>query len=105
MGMVSGALGTAGVGITEGGRVGIRESRPLPRALRGFSALFMVQNLFRQFDVAFGASGAGIVAEDGFAETGRFGKTNAAWNDRLKDFVAEELLEVMGDLTGEVRAV
>ena len=68
-------------------------------------ALFMVEDLFGELDVAFRAAGAGVVDEDGFAETGRFGQADAARDDGPEDLVAEELAEVGGHLAGEVGAV
>src|SRR5205809_3621423 len=70
---------TGGGGAT-GGRVGSSAPRPLPSARRGFSDLFMIQNLFCEFDVALRAFGTRIVAQDGFAETGRLREPDAAWN-------------------------
>src|ERR1035441_8111254 len=87
------------------GRVGSRALRPLPSALRGFSVLFMVEDLFGQPDIAFGALGAGVVSKNGFAETGRLGQANAAGDDGGEDLVFEELSEIGRDLAGEVRAI
>src|SRR5208283_354671 len=82
-----------------------RAPRPLPSALRGFSVLFMVQDLFRQPDVALGALGARVVSENGLAETGRFGQANAAGDDSGKDLIREKLSKIIGDLACQVRAV
>src|SRR5690242_11231044 len=50
-------------------RAGMRALMPLPSALR-VSGLFMVEDLFGEFDVAFGAPRTGVVSEDRLAETG-----------------------------------
>ena len=65
----------------------------------------MVENLFGEFDIAFGAVGAGVVGEDRLAETGGFGQADAAGNDGFEDLVFEELPQVGGDLAGEVGPV
>src|SRR5947207_3031262 len=77
-------LDSAAVGVAAGAggggawvRLARRALRPLPSTLRGFSALFMIQNLFCELNVAFGAFGAGVVAEDRFAEAGGFREANA----------------------------
>jgi hypothetical protein len=94
-------------GVAGGGfRVGRRALTPLPRALRGgFSALLMGEDLFGEFDVTFGSARAGVVGEDRFAETGRLGQADAAWNHRSKNLVPEELLKVGFHLAGQVGAV
>src|ERR1700690_2370645 len=86
-------------------RVGRSAPLPLPSALRGCSDLLMVENLFGEFDVAFRPLGSGVVGEDGFAETGRFGQADAAGDDGAENFVLEELPEVGGHLPGEVGSV
>ena len=63
----------------------------LPSALRGFSVLFMGQNLFCKLDITFGAFGAGIVGQDRFAEARGFGEADAPGNDGVKNLVFEEL--------------
>src|SRR5690349_13381570 len=63
-----------------GGRVGMREPSPLPSALRGFSSLFMVQNLFGEFDIAFGSPGTRIIPQNRFTEARRFRQANATRN-------------------------
>src|ERR1017187_2130088 len=78
-GSVTGPVG-AGTGC---GRVGSSVPRPLPSALRGWSGLFMVQNLFRQLDVAFRAPRAGVIRQDWLAEARRFRQPYAPWNDGL----------------------
>ena len=65
----------------------------------------MVENLFCELDVAFGAAGAGVVGEDRFAEAGGLGEADAARNDGLEDLVAEELSQIGGHLAGQVGAV
>src|SRR5208283_3005957 len=87
------------------GRVGSRAPRPLPSALRGFSVLFMVEDLFGQPDVAFGALGAGVVSKNGFAETGGLGQANTAGNYSCEDLVIEKLSEIGRDLTGQVGTI
>src|ERR1017187_1081888 len=107
IGMLS-AASSFGAGGGKGwfvGRVGSRAPRPLPSALRGFSVLFMIEDLFGQPDVAFGTLGAGVVSKNGFAETGRLGQANAAGNDGGEDLVFEELSEIGRDLAGQVRAI
>src|SRR5260370_26210878 len=102
--------GSAGVwGTGAGGGVWVRVGRsapiPLPSALRGCSGLFMVEDLFGEFDIAFGPFGSRVIGQDSFAETGRFGQAYAAGDDGAEDLVLEEVAEVGGHLTGEVRPV
>ena len=85
-------------------RRGARSS-PLPSTLRGFSVLFMVENLFCELDVAFRAFGAGIVGENRLAETGRLGQANASRNYGFEDLISEELLQIGCDLPGQVGPV
>ena len=47
----------------------------------------MVENLFGEFDIAFGPAGAGVIGQDRFAETGRFGQADAARDDGAEDLV------------------
>src|SRR5947209_7735096 len=101
----TGVSSGSGGGTATEGRLGSRAPSPLPSALRGFSVLFMVQDLFCEFDVALRTFRTRIVAEDRFAETGGFGQPDAAWNDRPKYLVAEEFLEIRSHLAGEVRPV
>src|ERR1035438_6215553 len=86
-------------------RVGRSAPIPLPSALRGCSDLLMVEDLFGEFDVAFRPLGSGVVGQDGFAETGRFGQAYAARDDGPEDFVLEELAQVGGHLAGQVGPV
>src|SRR5450755_4532565 len=86
-------------------RVGSSAPIPLPSALRGCSGLLMVEDLFGEFDVAFRPLGSGVIGQDGFAETGRFGQAYAARNDGPEDLVLEELAQVGGYLAGEVGPV
>src|ERR1039457_2626509 len=86
-------------------RVGRSAPIPLPSALRGCSGLLMVEDLFGEFDIAFGPLGSGVIGEDGFAETGRLGQTYAAGDDGAEDLILEEFPEVGGHLTGEVGPV
>jgi len=65
------------------GTVGCRAGRQqgaeaLTERLARILFLFMVEDLFGQPDIAFGALGAGVVSKNGFAETGRLGQANAA---------------------------
>src|ERR1035438_1181530 len=86
-------------------RVGKSAPIPLPSALRGGSDLLMVEDLFGEFDVAFRPLGSGVIGQDGFAETGRFGQAYAARDDGPEDLVLEELAKVGGHLAGEVGPV
>src|ERR1019366_6594038 len=72
-------------------RVGRSAPIPLPSALRGCSGLLMIEDLFGEFDVAFGPLRSGVIGQDGFAETGRFGQAYAAGDDGPEDLVLEEL--------------
>src|SRR4051812_1707886 len=81
------AAGTAGVWM----RVGRRAPIPLPSALRGCSGLFMVEDLFGEFDVAFRPLGSGVISQNRFAETRRLGQPHASRNDSAKDFIFEEV--------------
>src|SRR6266481_7735137 len=95
----------AETGIVEGGRVGSSAPRPLPSALRELSGLFMCQNLFCELDVAFSAPGSRVVDEDRLAEAGGLGQTYTAGNDGVKNLFAEELLQIVGYLTGKVGSI
>src|SRR3954467_4836272 len=95
------SVGCAGA-IGAGGGAWVRAERsalsPLPSTLRGFSVLFMVEDLLRELNVAFGAFRTRVVAKDRFAEARRFRQADAAGNHGREDLVAEELLEVTGNL-------
>src|SRR5262249_12010660 len=65
----------------------------------------MVEDLFCQLDVGLRSLGAGVISKDGLAETGRFGKTDAAGYHSSKDLVLEEFPQVRGYLAGKVRTV
>src|ERR1035437_8837554 len=102
--------GSAGAGGTGAGNWGgFRGGRsgpiPFPSALRGWLGLLMVEDLFGEFDIAFRPLGSGVICQDGFAETGRFGQTYAAGDDGPEYFIFEEVAEVGGHLTGEVGPV
>src|ERR1017187_5329809 len=86
-------------------RVGRSAPIPLPSARRGCSVLLMVEDLFGESDIAFRPLGPGVVGQDGFAETGRFGQADAARDDGPEDLVLEELAQVGGYLAGEVGPV
>src|ERR1700730_11044673 len=77
--------GGEGAGVMTRVRVGSRAPKPLPRALRELSGLFMVQNFFGKLNVTLGAAGPRVIDEDRLAETGGFGQPDAARNDSLKD--------------------
>src|SRR6516164_9004630 len=79
-----------------GGRPGRSAPSPLPSTLRGLSTLFMIQNLFCQFDVTFRATRARVVVEYWFSETGSFSEPDASRNDGLKDLMAEEVFQIGG---------
>src|SRR6185369_14442280 len=73
-------------------RPGRRAERPLPSALRVLSlALFIRQNLLREFDIALGSPGTRVVHENGFAVTGRFRQSDAARNHSCKYLIAKEI--------------
>src|SRR5215831_10388952 len=76
-----GSSRAAGTGRTDGGRLGSSAFSPLPSALRELSGLFMVKNLFGEFDIAFGAAGTRVVADDGFAKAGGFGQAHTSRDD------------------------
>src|ERR1035437_1125549 len=101
----SAGAGGMGAGGWMGGRVGRSAPIPLPSARRGWSGLLLVENLFGEFDIAFGPLGSAVICQDGFAEAGRFGQTNAAGDDGPEYFIFEEVAEVGGHLTGEVSPV
>lgn len=65
----------------------------------------MSDDFLCETDVAFGAFGADIIGDDGFAEAGGFREADAAGDDGVEDLVAEVFPEVVGDLAGEVGAV
>src|SRR5260370_25907288 len=87
--------GSAGVwGTGAGGgvwvRVGSSAPIPLPSALRGCSVLFMVEDLFGQFNIAFVPLGSGVIDQHDIAEAMRFGQADAAGNDGAEDFLLED---------------
>src|ERR1035438_4072303 len=86
-------------------RVGRSAPIPLPSARRGCSDLLMVEDLFGESDIAFRPLGSGVIGQDGFAETGRFGQANAAGDDGAEDLVFEELAQVGGHLARKVGPV
>src|SRR5271166_251243 len=90
-------------GTATGGRVGSKAPMPLPRALRGCSGLLMLEDLFSELDIAFCPLGAGVVCEDGLAETRGFSQPNAAGDDGPEDLFFEEFLEVGRHLAGQIR--
>src|ERR1035441_765147 len=92
--------GTGSGGGWGGARVGRRALRPLPSALRGASTLFMVQDLFRELDVAFRATGAGIVSENGLTKAWRLREADAAGDNGAEDLVAEKVAKVGRHLPG-----
>src|SRR5271169_3915069 len=71
IGTLSDVSSRAGAGGATGGRVGSRAPRPFPRALRVVSVLFMVEDLFGEFDVALCAPGAGVIRKDRLSEARR----------------------------------
>src|ERR1039458_8395392 len=88
------ACSECAAGTAMGGRVGSRAPMPLPRALRGFSDLLMAKDLFGELDIAFSPLGAGVVGEDGFAETGCLGEADAARDHSAEDLVFGKLCEI-----------
>src|ERR1035438_4821669 len=102
-----GSAGVGGMGASGGvgERVGKSAPIPLPRARRGCSGLCMVEDLFGELDIAFRPLGSGVVGEDGFAEAGGLGQSDAAGDNGLEDLILEEFPEVGGYLAGEVSAV
>jgi len=85
--------------------VGSSAPSPLPRALRWLSVLFMIQDLFREFDITLRAARPRIVAQDRFTETRSLGETNAARNDCIEDAISEKLFQVGSNLAGKVGTV
>src|ERR1035438_1439131 len=102
---VSSGAGSSGGGAMAVVRAGMRALMPLPSALRVASGLLMVQNLFGEFDVTFGAAGTRIVSQNRFAEARCFRQAHAARNDRLENLILEELSQIVGDLPRQVGAV
>src|SRR5215472_11443759 len=96
MSMVFGSEGEGG-GV---GRGGNREPSPLPSALRGFSILFMRQNLFCKLNITLRAARTGIIAQDWLPETGSFRETDAARDYCSKHLITEKSTEIGGDLAG-----
>src|SRR3954451_24544521 len=99
------AAGGCGCGGGAGVRVGRSAPIPLPRALRGLSDFCMVQDLFRELDIAFSTAGARVIGKDGLAETGGFGEADAAGDDGFEDLVFEEVAEIVRDLAGKIGPV
>src|SRR5579885_1419938 len=99
-GVVKGfASGTA----TFPARVGSRADSPLPRALRCLSVpVFMFQDLLGELDIAFRTSGTRIVNQNWLAVTRRLSELYAPRDDRCEDITRKELLEIVGDLPGQV---
>src|SRR5579883_746904 len=98
-GSATGAAGGACV------RVESRAFRPLPSTLRGFSLLFMVEDLFRELNIAFSAFRARIVRNDRLSETRSLRQPHATRNHRRKHFGTEEFLQIVRDLPGQVGPV
>src|SRR5579859_1310861 len=99
MGMVC-EFSSGGAETGVGGRVGKSEPRPLPSALRGFSVLFMVQDLFSELDVTLSALRPGIIRQDGLSEAWCFSQANTPRNDCFENVIAEELFQIRGNLAG-----
>src|SRR5450432_326001 len=91
IGTLSAVSSRAGAGGVTGGRVGSKAPRPFPSALRVVSVLFMVEDLFCEFDVALCALRAGIVGEDRLSEARCLSQFDAAGDYGLEDLVPEEL--------------
>src|SRR5579872_2721995 len=73
-------------------RPGRRAERPLPSALRGLSsALFIRHNLLRKLDIALRSPRAGVVHQDRFTVTRRFGQPDATRNNRCKYLIRKEI--------------
>src|ERR1017187_192309 len=100
-----GSGGGMGAGCWMWVRVGNSAPIPLPSARRGCSDLLMVEDLFGEFDIAFRPLGSGVIGQDGFAEAGRFGQTDAARDDGPEHLILKEVAKVGGHLTGEVGPV
>jgi len=99
---VNGAGAAAAAG-DEAERAGKRAERPLPSTLRCLSvALLILENLLGQFYVAFGTPRSGVVHEDRLSEAGGLGQANTAGNYGMKNFVLEEVPEVVRDLARQI---
>src|SRR5579864_2989001 len=84
-------------------RPGRRAESPLPSALRGLSlALFIRQNLLREFDIALGSTGTRIVHENRLAVARSFREPNTARYHGRKYLIAKEFLQILSDLAREV---
>src|SRR5581483_1411180 len=80
--------------------------RPLPSTLRCLSGVFMRrQDLLCKLNITFGATRTDIVRENRLPETRSLCKANAAWNNRLKHLVLEELPQILRDLFCQVHAL
>jgi hypothetical protein len=80
--------------------------RPLPSTFRCLSAtLFIFKDFLRQSDVAFGSLRAGVIHEDGFAVARGLGQADAAGDYRLQNVIAEEFLQVVCHLAGQIGPV
>src|SRR5947209_16917856 len=85
-----------------GARVGSSVPSPRPSALRELSGLFMVENLFGEFDIAFGAARSRIVSQNRLPEARRFRQPNAPRNHGFEDLVLEKLFQIIRDLSGQI---
>src|SRR5436305_6815158 len=99
------SVGCAG-SIGAGGGAWVRAERsafsPLPSTLRGFSVLFMVENLFCELDIALRAFRAWIIGENRLTETGRLGQANTAGDYGFEDLLSEKLFKVGCNLPRQV---
>jgi hypothetical protein len=65
----------------------------------------MVDDLLCEFKIAYGSFAFRIVKENGLAEAWGFGKADIPGYYGGKDLIAEEVLQIVADLVGEVRPV
>src|SRR5579872_1381250 len=85
---------------------GSSAERPLPSALRCLSVpVFILQDLLCELDVAFSSAGPRVVHQDGFSVTGGFRQADAAGNDGRENLIAEEILQIVGDLASQIRSI
>jgi hypothetical protein len=65
----------------------------------------MGDDFLGEFDVAFGAARPQVIGKNGLAKAGGLCEPDAARDDRLKNLVGKEALQVGGYLPGEVRSI
>jgi len=62
----------------------------------------MTQNLFGQIQIAFGATGVGVVEDYGLSETGAFAQADIPGNDRIEYHGPKMFSHLIRHLMGDI---